>query len=115
MRRMLGILGLLLLATGLAVLVLIVSAVASGLSPWQPLGSLWFAFDADSLNGAQVLVERYAWPPLWSRLALPLLALPAPWPAAAALAAGALACGYAWWTPSKGAKPKKPGVETRAP
>lgn len=96
MRWLVGISGYLMLAVGLGVLGLIGFAVVSGLSPAQPVGHLWFALDAGSLNALQVVLERYLWPPLWEYLAFPFLMLPAPWAAAAALVPGIILAGYAW-------------------
>jgi len=41
------------------------------------LGQRWFDLHPASLNGLQVLLERYLWPPLWQEGVFPLLKLPA--------------------------------------
>ena len=42
----------------------------------RSLGLVWRNLDVASLNGLQVVLERYLWPPLWSDLVFPLLLLP---------------------------------------
>lgn len=96
MRWLVGISGYLMLAVGLGVLGLIGFALASGLSPVQSVGYLWFALDTGSLNALQVILERYLWPPLWGYLALPFLMMPALWAVVTALVPGIILVGYAW-------------------
>ena len=42
---------------------------------WTPilLGQLWYDVSAPSLNLAQVVVQRYLWPPLWNGAIVTLL------------------------------------------
>ena len=42
----------------------------------RPAGQMWFLIDKDSLGLAQVVVERYIWPPLWDPAIFSLLQLP---------------------------------------
>ncbi len=42
----------------------------------RPAGQMWFLIDRDSLGLAQVVVERYIWPPLWDPVLFSLLQLP---------------------------------------
>lgn len=46
---------------------------------WQslPLGEVWYGLDRGSLNGIQVLLERYLWDYLWDPVLLTVLLLPA--------------------------------------
>jgi hypothetical protein len=39
----------------------------------QAAGQLWFALDKESLNTAQVVVQRYIYADLWDSFAVPLL------------------------------------------
>ncbi|MDJ0948822.1 MAG: hypothetical protein QNJ94_07865 [Alphaproteobacteria bacterium] len=48
------------------------------------LGQLWYMLDRTSLNGIQVGLERYVWPPLWDPAMVSLLKAPA-WPAFAVI------------------------------
>lgn len=42
---------------------------------WKPIlfGQLWYGISASSLNLAQVVVQRYLWPPLWDGAIVRLL------------------------------------------
>lgn len=62
----------------LALLGLMSAAIFEGISPLGPVGRLWFHVDVTSLNAAQVVFERYLWPPLWQDILFPVLMLPAP-------------------------------------
>jgi hypothetical protein len=42
----------------------------------RPAGQMWYLIDKDSLGLAQVVVERYIWPPLWDPVIFSLLQLP---------------------------------------
>ena len=54
------------------------AALAAG-RPFRisPAGQIWFDLDSDSLNLAQVVIERYVWAPLWH----PVIATVLGWPA----------------------------------
>ena len=39
-------------------------------------GEAWYAISPDSINLAQVIIQRYIYPPLWDDLVLPILAAP---------------------------------------
>lgn len=39
----------------------------------QPAGQLWFALDSESLNTAQVVVQRYLYADLWDAVIVPVL------------------------------------------
>jgi len=61
-------------------LVLSVLSVALGVWLWfaghdmtQPAGQLWFALDSQSLNTAQVVVQRYLYADLWDVVIVPVL------------------------------------------
>ncbi|HZU90255.1 MAG TPA: hypothetical protein VE993_13450 [Stellaceae bacterium] len=56
---------------------------------WAPLlfGQLWYDLSAPSLNFAQVVVQRYLWPPLWDGAIVRLLLC---WAFAVLMAVGAL-------------------------
>ena len=41
-----------------------------------PLGQTWYTLHVESLNLAQVLLERYLWPPLWNPGVVTLLQWP---------------------------------------
>jgi hypothetical protein len=41
-----------------------------------PLGQTWYSLHVESLNLAQVLLERYLWPPLWNPGVVTLLQWP---------------------------------------
>jgi hypothetical protein len=69
---------LLALAIALATAGLMLAGHLAGVDIMQPLGGLWFAVDAASLNVLQVVIERYIWPPLWSRAVFPVINTPAP-------------------------------------
>ncbi|MCC5987469.1 MAG: hypothetical protein JJT95_07295 [Pararhodobacter sp.] len=69
---------LLALAVALATLGLLAAGYLGGVDIMQPLGGLWFAVDAGSLNAMQVVIERHIWPPLWSRAVFPVLNTSAP-------------------------------------
>ncbi len=43
----------------------------------QAAGQLWFTLDKESLNTAQVVVQRYLYADLWDWIAVPLLQRPA--------------------------------------
>ena len=57
-------------------------------------GQLWFALDKESLNTAQVVVQRYIYPDLWDWIFVPLLLRPA-WQALAIPTVGFLVLGGA--------------------
>jgi hypothetical protein len=69
---------LLALAIALATAGLMLAGYLAGVDIMQPLGGLWFAVDAASLNVLQVVIERYIWPPLWSRAVFPVINTSAP-------------------------------------
>lgn len=54
---------------------------------WMPIlfGQLWYDVNAPSLNLAQVVVQRYLWPPLWDGAIVRLLLC---WAFAVPMAAG---------------------------
>ncbi|MGH7096510.1 MAG: hypothetical protein ACREE4_02480 [Stellaceae bacterium] len=55
---------------------------------WMPIlfGQLWYDVSAPSLNLAQVVVQRYLWPPLWDGAIIRLLLC---WAFAVPMVAGA--------------------------
>jgi hypothetical protein len=59
-----------------------------GSGHWAPirLGQLWYDLSPPSLNLAQVVVQRYLWPPLWDGVVLKLLLC---WAFAVLMGAGA--------------------------
>ena len=69
---------LLALAVALAAFGLMLAGYLAGADITQPLGGLWFAIDAGSLNAIQVVIERHIWPPIWSRAVFPVLNTSAP-------------------------------------
>ncbi len=61
-------------------IVLSVLSVALGVWLWlaghdmtQPAGQLWFTLDSESLNTAQVIVQRYLYADLWDAVIVPVL------------------------------------------
>ncbi len=60
------LLGLLLLLAASGCLAYDLAALAAE-RPFRltPLGQIWYDLDRASLNGFQVLIERYVWAPLW--------------------------------------------------
>jgi len=72
---------------------IVLGAVALAFGAWlwfagndmtQAAGQLWFMLDKESLNTAQVVVQRYLYADLWDWIAVPLLQRPA-WLAVAIL------------------------------
>ena len=49
----------------------------SGTFEFAPLGQVWFDHAPGLLNGLQVVLERYLWPPLWDPAMLTVLLWPA--------------------------------------
>jgi len=85
--------GRLFVAAALAVLGLGLWLWLSGADVTQQAGQLWFSMDLESLNGAQVLIERHlSLPWLWQEAVVPLLRRPA-WEAVLWLVIGGLAIG----------------------
>ena len=54
----------------------IVALIDSGTWQITALGKLWFDIHSGSLGLAQVVVERYVWPPIWDPVILTLLQWP---------------------------------------
>jgi hypothetical protein len=72
------LLGAVLLAIGFAVLGGdLLQSIARGGYAVLTLGELWFALDAEGLNFAQAIVQRYLHPLLWDPPIVLLLQLPA--------------------------------------
>lgn len=69
---------LLALVVALGAFGLMLAGYLAGVDIAQPVGGLWFAVDASSLNAMQVVIERHIWPPLWSRAVFPVLNISAP-------------------------------------
>lgn len=61
----------------------------------RPIGQIWRTLDVASLNGLQVGIERYVWPPLWSSVVFPILLVPA------SLACAVLALIFLWFGRSR--------------
>jgi hypothetical protein len=62
-RRLARMGAVLALAIALATAGLMLAGHLAGVDIMQPLGGLWFAVDAASLNVLQVVIERHIWPP----------------------------------------------------
>ncbi len=86
-------LGRLLVVLALGVLGLGLWLWLSGADVTQQAGQLWFAMDLESLNGAQVLIQRHLHLPwLWDEGVVPLLRRPT-WEAILWLVIGGLILG----------------------
>ncbi len=100
MWRLILITGLILWLAGAAQLVLDLLAWGdNGGFEFAALGDVWFELAPALLNGWQVVLERYLWPPLWDPVMLNILL----WPASLiGLFAGTILMGLGY------AKTKKP-------
>ena len=75
LRIILLALALLFLAIGVGTLLLFILALINGHAPSTLLGQVWYELSPSSLNGFQVLLERYLNPVLWQWM-VPLLLKP---------------------------------------
>jgi hypothetical protein len=72
------LLGALLLAVGLVVLGGdLLNSIARGGYAAMTLGEVWFSLDAESLNFAQAIIQRYVHPLLWDPPIVLFLQMPA--------------------------------------
>lgn len=75
---LLRIVGYILLLSGIAALgAELLQYLEAGTWRSLPLGKLWYDLDRESLNGFQVVLERYIWDVLWDPVVLTVLQWPA--------------------------------------
>ena len=101
MRFIIRLLSLPFLILALAALAVAVYLLVEGVEISLPAGQVWNDIDSNSLNLAQVVIERYVAPvifyeSIWFDLFVPMLVWPA-WQAVLAVMFGAAAIGLLLW------------------